>query len=80
MRCLWGPSFISDNNDERGNYVVPSKVGGGLAQISGAAGRFYGNPMSGNQTCKRPPISNFTLKELQWRNLPELIPTMNLFL
>ena len=59
---------------------MPSKVGGGLAQIPGTAGRFHGNPMSGNQTCKWPPISNVTLKELQWRNLPELIPTMHFFL
>ena len=55
-------------------------VGGGPAQIPGTAGRFYGNPVSGNQPCKRPPIGTVTLKELQWRNLPGPIPAMNHFL
>ena len=60
--------------------LVPSRVGGGPAQIPGTAGRFNGNPVSGNQPCKRPPTGTVTLKELQWRNLPDPIPTMNHFL
>ena len=60
--------------------LVPSKVGGGPVQIPGTAGRFHVNPVSGNQPCKPPPTGTVTLKELQWRNLPDLIPTMNHFL
>ena len=59
---------------------MPSKVGGGPAQIPGKAARFYGHPVSVNQPCKRPPTGTVTLKELQWRNLPDPIPTMNHFL
>jgi len=59
---------------------VPSKVVGSPAQIPGTAARFYGNPVSVNQPCKRPPTGTVTLKELQWRNLPDPIPTMNHFL
>ena len=60
---------------------MPSKVGGGFAQIPGTAGRFHGNPVSGNQR-KWPPTGTgtVTLKELQWRNLPDPIPTINHFL
>ena len=56
------------------------KVGGGPAQIPGTAGRFHGNPVSGNQPCKWPPTSTITLEELHGRNLPDPIPTMNHFL
>ena len=59
--------------------LVPSKVGGGPVKIPGTAWRFHGNPVSGNQSCKWPPTSTVTLKELQWRNLPDPIPTMNHF-
>ena len=60
--------------------LVPSELGGGPAEIPDTAGRFHGNPVSGNQPCKRPPISTVTLMELQWRNLPYPLPTMNHFL
>ena len=60
--------------------LVPSEVVGDPVQIPGTAGRFHGYPVSGNQPCKRPPPGTITLKELQWRNLPDLIPTMNHFL
>ena len=52
--------------------LVPSKVDGGPMQIPGTAGRFHGNPVSGNQPCKQPPASTVTVKEPQWRNLPYL--------
>ena len=42
--------------------------------------REVSNPVSGKQPCKWPPTSTVTLKELQWRNLPDPIPTMNNFL
>ena len=56
--------------------LVPSKDGGVLH----TTGRFHGSPMSGNQPCKQPPTSTITLKELQWRDLSDPIPTMNHFL
>jgi len=59
---------------------VPSKVGGGPAKIPGTAGRFHGNPLSGNELCKQPPISTIRLKELQWRNLPDPIPTVKRYI
>ena len=59
---------------------MPSEVGGGPVQIPGTAGSFHGNHVRGNQPCKRSPTRTITLKELQWRNLADLIPTMNHFL
>ena len=52
----------------------------GRTKIPGTAGRFHDKPVSGNQPCKRPPTHTVTLKELQWRNLPDQILTMNHFL
>ena len=60
--------------------MVSSKVDGGPTKIPGTAGRFHGNLMSRNQPCKRPPNSTVALMELQWRNLPDPIPTTNHFL
>ena len=57
-----------------------SKVGGSPAQIPSTAGRFHGNPVSRNQSCKQPPTSTVTLKALQWRNLADPVPIMNHFL
>ena len=54
---------------------MPSKVGGGPVQMLGTAGRFHDNPVSGNHPYKRPPTGTVTLKELQWRNLTDLIDT-----
>ena len=31
-------------------------------------------------TCKQPPTSTVTLKEVKWKNLPDPIPTMYHFL
>jgi len=58
---------------------MPLKVSGGPAKILGTGRRSHGNSVSGNQPCKLPPTCTFTLKELQWRNLPGPIPTMNHF-
>ena len=66
--------------DEVRNRCLQRLGGGGPAKIPGTAGRFHGNPVSGNELCKQPPISTIRLKELQWRNLTELIPTMKHFL
>ena len=55
-----------------GNYWV-----GGPAKFPGTAGLFHGNPMNGNQPFKWPPTSTIKLKQLQWRNLPDPIPTKN---
>ena len=60
--------------------LVPSKVRGDLKKIPGTAASFHSNPVSINQPCKRPPISTITLKKLQCRNLPDLIPHINHFL
>ena len=49
---------------------MPSKVGGGPAQIPGTAGRFHGNPVKRNQPCKQPPTSIITegtsVEKLTW--------------
>jgi len=60
--------------------LVPSKVGRGFAKIPGNASGFYGNLVSRSQSCEQPPTRAVTLKELQWKNLPDPIPTMNHFL
>ena len=52
---------------------MPSKVGGGPVQMLGTAGRFRDNPVSEYHPYKGPPTGTVTLKELQWRNLPDLI-------
>jgi len=56
--------------------VVASKVGGNNTKIQGTVVRFHCYPGSRNQPCKWPPTSNVTLKELQWRNLPNPIPAV----
>ena len=48
----------------------------GCAKIPGWTGRFHGNPVSWNQPCKHRPTSTVSPKELQWRNLPDPVPTM----
>ena len=58
---------------------MPSKVVEDPMKIPGTAGRFHGNPVSRNQPCKWPPTSAIILKELQWRNFPDPVPTMNHF-
>jgi len=60
--------------------LVPSKVDEGPTKIAGTAGKFHGNPVQGNHPYKRLLTSTVTVKELQWRNLPDLIPTVNRFL
>ena len=72
--------FNSSPINEHGNWCHQRLVEA-RQKIPGNAGRFYnGEPVSGKQPCKRPPTSTITLKELQWRNLPYPIPTMNHFL
>ena len=56
--------------------VVPSKIVGSPVKIPGTAGKFHGNPVSGNQPSKWPPTS---IKELLQSNLAHLIPMMNHF-
>lgn len=48
--------------------LVPSEVGGGPVQISGTAGRFYGNPVSGNQQSSH--WSNFSGETYLTQYLP----------
>ena len=60
--------------------LVPSKVDEGPTKIAGTAGKFCGNPVQGNHPYKGPLTSTVTVKELQWRNLADLIPTVNRFL
>lgn len=38
--------------------------------ISKKMGDFHGNPMSGNQPCKRPPTNTVTLEERQCKYFP----------
>ena len=38
-------------------------------------GGFHGDPVSGDQPCLRPPTSTDTLKELQWKYLPNTVLT-----
>ena len=47
--------------------------------MRGIAESFHGNPVSGNQPCKRIPTSTDTMKELQMRNLHDPMPTMTFF-
>ena len=35
--------------------------------------------VSGNKSCEQTPTSTVTLKALRWKNLPDLIPSMNYF-
>ena len=44
---------------------MPSKVGEGPAQIPGTAGRFHGNPVSGNQPCKQTSVIMATRAQMQ---------------
>ena len=57
-----------------------TKISGRGTEIASTAGRFHGNPVSGNQPWKWPPTSPVTLMELQWRNFPYPIPILNHFL
>ena len=59
---------------------VPWKIGCSPMKIPGITRRFHGNLMSRNQPFKQPLTSTITLKELQWRNFPDLRSTMNHFL
>ena len=60
--------------------LTPWKVGEGRANIPGAARSLHGTHANGNQPCKQPPTSTVTLKELQFRILPDAIPIMNHFM
>ena len=65
-----------------GSAVVPSKVGEGPVKITGTAGRFHGNPITGWSRVLQAATNQHrqSLKELQWTNVPDAIPTMNHFL
>ena len=51
---------------------MPSKVVGGPVKIHCTEGRFHGNPVSRNQSRSWPPTGTVALKELEWRNLPNI--------
>ena len=38
-------------------------------------GGFHGDPVSGNQPCLQPPTGTVTLKQLQWKYLPNTVLT-----
>ena len=57
--------------------MVPSKVVGGPVKIHCTAGRFHGNPVSRNQPRSWPSTNTVTLKELEWRYLPNLKPMLS---
>ena len=72
-------STLTSSIDELGE-LVPWKVDEGPVKILGTAGRFHDNSVSSNQPCKWPPTSTTTLKELQLRYSPHMIPNVTQFL
>ena len=48
---------------------------GALCKHGAQQGGFHGDPVSGNQPFKQPPTSTVTLKELQWKYLPNTVLT-----
>ena len=63
----------SSSIDGCGNWSHQTLVGA-IWKIQGTAGRFLGNLVSGNQTCKQPPTGTVALRELQWRYVLNTIP------
>ena len=60
--------------DELGNWCQQRLVGA-QCKYEAQQGGFHGDSVSGNQPCQRPPTSTVTLKELQWKYLPNTVLT-----
>ncbi|XP_015776709.1 PREDICTED: ankyrin repeat domain-containing protein 13D-like [Acropora digitifera] len=50
-------SFLTNQEISLGTGAI-KLIGGSTAKIQGTATRFHGNPVSGNQPCRRPPTSS----------------------
>jgi len=55
--------------DELGNWCLERLVGT-LCKYEAQQGGFHGDPGRGNQPCQWLPSSTITLKEHQWKYLP----------
>ena len=47
-----------------------------LCKYEAQQGGFHGDPVSRNQSCQWPPTGTVTLKELQWKYLPNAVLTV----
>ena len=62
----------SSSKDELGNWCH-ERLMGPLGKYEAKQRGFHGDPVSMNKPYQRPPTSTVTLKELQWKYLPNIM-------